>query len=102
MFRARVMFPIRDAQGRSIAFGGRVLDARLPKYINSPESPLYSKTRTLYGLFEARQAISSHRGKDRVILVEGYFDVIALWQAGFQGDGRGMRHVADGRAAAAC
>ena len=86
MFRARVMFPIRDAQGRPIAFGGRVLDARLPKYINSPESPLYSKARTLYGLFEARQAISSSAssGKDRAILVEGYFDVIALWQAGFK------------------
>ena len=86
MFRGRVMFPIRDAQGRPIAFGGRVLDARLPKYINSPESPLYSKTRTLYGLFEARQAISSSAssGKDRAILVEGYFDVIALWQAGFK------------------
>jgi DNA primase len=86
MFRGRVMFPIRDAQGRAIAFGGRVLDARLPKYINSPESPLYSKARTLYGLFEARQAISSNAssGKDRAILVEGYFDVIALWQAGFK------------------
>ena len=86
MFRARVMFPIRDAQGRAIAFGGRVLDARLPKYINSPESPLYSKARTLYGLFEARQAISSSAssGKDRAILVEGYFDVIALWQTGFK------------------
>ncbi len=86
MFRARVMFPIRDAQGRVLAFGGRVLDARLPKYINSPESPLYSKTRTLYGLYEARQAISSQAavGKDRAILVEGYFDVIALWQAGFK------------------
>ncbi|MDO8432713.1 MAG: DNA primase [Candidatus Binatus sp.] len=90
MFRARVMFPIRDAQGQTIAFGGRVLDARMPKYINSPESPLYSKTRTLYGLCEARQAISSSAststsvGKDRAILVEGYFDVIALWQAGFK------------------
>src|SRR3984957_14174881 len=86
MFRGRGMFPIRDAQGRAIAFGGRVLDARLPKYINSPESPLYSKARTLYGLFEARQAISSSAssGKDRAILVEGYFDVIALWQAGFK------------------
>ena len=86
MFRARVMFPIRDAQGRVLAFGGRVLDARLPKYINSPESPLYSKARTLYGLFEARQAISANAaaGKDRAIIVEGYFDVIALWQAGFK------------------
>ena len=80
-FRARVMFPIRDAQGRVIAFGGRVLDTRLPKYINSPESPAYSKTRTLYGLYEARPAIAS---QDRVIIVEGYFDVIALWQAGFR------------------
>ena len=86
MFRARVMFPIRDAQGRVLAFGGRVLDASLPKYINSPESPLYSKARTLYGLFEARQAISSNAAaaKDRAIIVEGYFDVIALWQAGFK------------------
>jgi DNA primase len=80
-FRARVMFPIRDAQGKVIAFGGRVLDARMPKYLNSPESPAYSKTRTLYGLYEARQAIAS---QDRVIIVEGYFDVIALWQAGFR------------------
>jgi DNA primase len=86
MFRARVMFPIRDPQGHVLAFGGRVLDARLPKYINSPESPLYSKARTLYGLFEARQAIASEASsaKDRAILVEGYFDVIGLWQAGFK------------------
>ena len=80
-FRARVMFPIRDASGKVIAFGGRVLDARMPKYLNSPESPAYSKARTLYGLHEARQAIAS---QDRVIIVEGYFDVIALWQAGFR------------------
>jgi len=80
-FRARVMFPIREAQGKVIAFGGRVLDARMPKYLNSPESAAYSKTRTLYGLHEARQAIAS---QDRVIIVEGYFDVIALWQAGFR------------------
>ena len=81
MFRGRVMFPIRDPQGRVLAFGGRVLEDRQPKYLNSAESPLYSKTRTLYGLFEARQAIQQ---KDRVILVEGYFDVIALWQGGFK------------------
>lgn len=80
-FRSRVMFPIRDAQGRVVAFGGRVLDNRQPKYINSPESPLYSKARNLYGIYEARQAIGS---RDRVIVVEGYFDVIALWQAGFR------------------
>jgi DNA primase len=81
MFRSRLMFPIRDAQGRVIGFGGRVLDNRLPKYINSAESPLYSKARALYGLAEARAAISKG---DRVIVVEGYIDVIALWQAGFK------------------
>jgi DNA primase len=81
LFRARVMFPIRDAQGRVTGFGARVLDDRLPKYLNSPESPLYSKTRTLYGLYEARQEIAR---RDRAILVEGYFDAIALWQAGFK------------------
>jgi DNA primase len=80
MFRARLMFPIRDAQGRVIAFGGRVLDDRLPKYINSPESQLYSKARMVYGLYEARQAIGK---ADRAIIVEGYLDTIALWQAGF-------------------
>ena len=101
MFRARVMFPIRDAQGRAIAFGGRVLDARLPKYINSPESPLYSKTRTLYGLFEARQAISSSassgkgsRDSGRRILRRDRAVAGRL-----QGSGRRMRHGADGRAA---
>jgi DNA primase len=82
MFRARLMFPIRDAQGRVIGFGGRVLDQRLPKYINSPESPIYSKSRALYGVFEARQAIAK---VDRAIVVEGNIDVIALWQAGFKG-----------------
>jgi DNA primase len=81
MFRGRLMFPIRDVQGRVIAFGGRVLDSRLPKYINSPESPLYSKARALYGLTEARSNISK---ADRVIIVEGYIDVIALWQSGFK------------------
>ncbi len=80
-FRSRVMFPIRDVQGRVLAFGGRVLDGRQPKYLNSPESPLYSKARTLYGLYEARGAVSA---RERAFLVEGYFDVIALWQAGFK------------------
>ncbi len=80
MFRARLMFPIHDAAGRVIAFGGRVLDARLPKYINSPESPLYSKSRNLYGLAQARAAIAR---ADRAIVVEGYIDAIALAQAGF-------------------
>ena len=81
MFRGRLMFPIRDPQGRAIAFGGRVLDDRLPKYINSPESALYSKARMVYGLHEARNAIVN---ADRAIIVEGNIDVIALWQAGFK------------------
>jgi DNA primase len=81
MFRGRLMFPIRDGQGRVLAFGGRVLDQRLPKYINSPESPLYSKSRNVYGLYEARAAIAS---TDRAIVVEGYLDAIAVWQAGFK------------------
>jgi len=81
LFHGRLVFPIRDVQGRAIAFGARVLDDRLPKYINSPESPVYVKSRTLYGLYEARQAIAS---RDRAIVVEGYFDVIGLWQAGFK------------------
>lgn len=81
MFRARLIFPIRDAQGRAVAFGGRVLDDRQPKYINSPESPLYSKARTVYGLHEARAAI--HKA-DRAIIVEGYIDTIALAQAGYK------------------
>jgi DNA primase len=81
MFRARLIFPIRDAQGRALAFGARVLDERLPKYINSPESPLYSKGRMVYGLFETRQAIVK---ADRAIIVEGNIDAIAVWQAGFK------------------
>ncbi len=81
MFRARLMFPIQDTTGRVIAFGGRVLDDRLPKYINSPESPLYSKARNLYGLAQARAAIAK---SDRAIVVEGYIDAIALAQAGFK------------------
>jgi DNA primase len=81
LFIGRLMFPIRNAQGRVIAFGGRVLDDRLPKYINSPESPIYSKARSLYGLYEARQALAR---ADRAIVVEGYFDAIAVSQAGFK------------------
>jgi DNA primase len=81
LFRGRLMFPIRDTQGRAIAFGGRVLDQRLPKYINSPESPLYSKARSVYGLYEARAAIAK---ADRAIVVEGYLDAITVWQAGFE------------------
>jgi DNA primase len=81
LFRARLMFPIRDVQARVIGFGGRVLDQRLPKYINSPESPLYSKARSIYGISEARQTIVAN---DRVIVVEGYIDAIMLAQAGFK------------------
>jgi DNA primase len=78
-FRDRVMFPIRDARGRCIGFGGRVLDKGEPKYLNSPETPLFHKGRELYGLYEARQA---DRDLKRLIVVEGYMDVIALAQNG--------------------
>jgi DNA primase len=79
-FRDRVMFPIRSVQGEVIAFGGRVIDQGEPKYLNSPETPLFSKGRELYGLFEARQAL---RQKGFVLVVEGYMDVVALAQLGF-------------------
>ncbi|MBP7331335.1 MAG: DNA primase [Firmicutes bacterium] len=78
-FRNRVMFPIWDAAGRIVGFGGRVLDDTLPKYLNSPETPFFSKGRTLYGLHQARQSI---REKDCVIVVEGYMDVITAHQYG--------------------
>ena len=78
-FRERVMFPIRDIRGRTIAFGGRVLDDSKPKYLNSPETKLFHKSETLYGLYEARQAC---RSLDRVLVVEGYMDVVALAQYG--------------------
>ncbi|MGI9292432.1 MAG: DNA primase [Pseudomonadales bacterium] len=78
-FRDRIMFPIRDSRGRTIAFGGRVLGNEKPKYLNSPESPIFHKGRELYGLFEARQA-NKHLSK--VVVVEGYMDVIALAQQG--------------------
>ncbi len=77
--RDRVIFPIRDFRGRVIAFGGRVLTDEKPKYLNSPESPVFHKGQELYGLFEAKQA----PGKlERVIVVEGYMDVVALAQYG--------------------
>jgi DNA primase len=79
-FRDRVMFPIRGVDGQVIGFGGRVLDDSKPKYINSPETPLFSKGRELYGLFEARQAL---REKGFALVVEGYMDVVALAQSGF-------------------
>lgn len=79
-FRDRVMFPIRAVSGEVIGFGGRVLDDSKPKYMNSPETPVFSKGRELYGLFEARQAL---REKGCAIVVEGYMDVVALAQHGF-------------------
>lgn len=78
-FRDRVMFPIRDRRGRVIAFGGRVLGDDKPKYLNSPETGIFHKGRELYGLYEARQAT---RKLDRIMVVEGYMDVIALAQHG--------------------
>jgi len=78
-FRDRIMFPIRDARGRTIGFGGRVIDQGEPKYLNSPETPLFQKGRELYGLYEARQ---SRQTLDRLLIVEGYMDVVRLHQAG--------------------
>ncbi len=79
-FRDRIMFPIRAVGGEVVGFGGRVLDDSKPKYINSPETPVFSKGRELYGLFEARQAL---RDKGYALVVEGYMDVVALAQSGF-------------------
>jgi DNA primase len=78
-FRGRLMIPIRDPRGRTIAFGGRVLDSGEPKYLNSPDTPLFDKGRTLYNLDKAGAA---SRKSDRLIVVEGYMDVIALAKAG--------------------
>ncbi len=78
-FRERVVFPIRDARGRIIALGGRVLGDDKPKYLNSPETPVFQKGRELYGLYQAKQA---NRQLQRVVIVEGYMDVIALAQNG--------------------
>lgn len=80
LFRNRLLFPIHDLNGRVAAFGGRVLDDALPKYINSPESPLYHKGRLLFGLYQAREAM---RQRGEGIVVEGYFDQLALVRAGF-------------------
>ncbi|MDE0335400.1 MAG: DNA primase, partial [Defluviicoccus sp.] len=79
-FRGRVIFPIADRRGRVIAFGGRILGEGKPKYLNSPDTPLFSKGRVLYGMATAREA--AHRNA-RVIVTEGYTDVIALNRAGF-------------------
>ena len=78
-FRDRVMFPIQNARGAVIGFGGRILDKGEPKYLNSPETPLFEKGRELYGLPQARDAI---RGAGRALVVEGYMDVVALAQFG--------------------
>ena len=80
-FRDRIMFPIHDASGRVVGFGGRVIDEGEPKYLNSPETPLFSKGRELYGLFQARPAI---RAAGKVVVVEGYMDVVALAQHGVE------------------
>ncbi|NHZ38925.1 DNA primase ['Massilia aquatica' Holochova et al. 2020] len=79
-FRERIMFPIRNTKGQVIGFGGRVLDQGEPKYLNSPETPLFQKGLELYGLYEARQAI---RDAGYVLVTEGYMDVVALAQLGF-------------------
>jgi DNA primase len=78
-FRDRVMFPIRNTRGRVIGFGGRIIDNGEPKYLNSPETPVFQKGHELYGLFEARQAI---REAGFALVVEGYMDVVALAQHG--------------------
>jgi DNA primase len=80
LFRRRLIFPILDARGGVVAFGGRVLDDALPKYLNSPESPLYHKGRILYGLHQAKEGM---RQRGEGIVVEGYFDLLALHRAGF-------------------
>jgi len=81
VFRDRIMFPIVDVKGNIIGFGGRVLGEGEPKYLNSPETPVFEKGRELYGLFQARRAI---RDAGCVIVVEGYMDVVALAQAGIE------------------
>src|SRR5210317_1118041 len=78
-FRDRIMFPIRDARGRTIGFGGRALGDGEPKYLNSPETVLFHKGRELYGLYEARQAL---RSIDQLVVVEGYMDAVALARHG--------------------
>jgi DNA primase len=80
-FRDRIMFPIRDIRGQVIAFGGRVMDNSVPKYLNSPETPLFNKSRSLYGIDRARKKC---RETGLIYLTEGYVDVIALHQHGFE------------------
>ncbi len=78
-FRERIMFPIQDRRGRVIGFGGRIIDKGEPKYLNSPETPIFQKGHELYGLY---QALKMNRQLTRVLIVEGYMDVIALFQNG--------------------
>jgi len=80
-FRHRIMFPIRDSRGRTIAFGGRVLGDDKPKYLNSPETPVFHKGSELYGLYECKKSGGKYK---RMLLVEGYMDVIALAQMGIR------------------
>jgi DNA primase len=80
-FRDRIMFPIRDGRGRVVAFGGRVLGAGEPKYLNSPETPVFHKRQALYGIYEARQRPGR---PEKIIVVEGYMDVIGLAQHGIE------------------
>jgi len=81
VFRSRIIFPIVDARGNVIGFGGRILGEGEPKYLNSPETPVFEKGRELYGLYQARRAI---RDAGRVLVVEGYMDVVALAQSGIE------------------
>ncbi len=80
-FRNRIVFPIKDRRGRVIGFGGRVLDDAIPKYLNSPETPVFHKSESLYGLYEARKAKKTSKS---LIVVEGYMDVVALAQHGIE------------------
>jgi len=80
-FRDRIIFPIRDQRGRAVGFGGRVFDDSLPKYLNSPETPIFHKGRELYGLYQARHQI---KDMERIYIVEGYMDVLALAQHGIR------------------
>src|SRR5690606_13262038 len=82
-FRGRIIFPVHNLSGKVIAFGARILtkDKKQPKYVNSPETEIYHKGSVLYGMFQARNAI---RKEDSCFLVEGYTDVLSLWQAGVE------------------
>jgi DNA primase len=95
-FRNRIMFPIRNRRGKIVAFGGRTLETALPKYLNSPDSPLFHKSQELYGLFEV---LETNKVIENFIVVEGYLDVIALHQHGFSetvatlGTAISLRHI---------